>query len=392
MVDGVFVKEAKIQFWHKSWIPDWTGVAFSIDCCPCPCWMRYDTFYPDPDTTYPDYWIEVVGDWGISGFALVENYSTGTSGTANAVAILDQAQPAEHAGEQVCSVDVENPQTGDFYYLYMCITDNDSIAGCVTIEFECTGSPGSWTVRAGSETKTFAVLPDGLGRVKLGACVDNSVGMIKAWVEYGPNEPLWDDNATVTSGRYAGVGHNNTGHLNIFDNFLVAELHLSGDTMDARKDLCDDCFCYCLTQAIPRELTLTVVDAIGRSSCHGGYSCTLTWEWNSGVPRWRGSYTVVNGSLSQTFEWCLECTGTNADDESNPGKNFTLTLCSFNGCASTWTSGWSTVWSVTGATSCDPLLLRFGPFPASIYDLTCFLCELPGSGDATGEWYIEITL
>jgi hypothetical protein len=153
---------------------------------------------------------------------------------------------------------------------------------------------------------------------------------------------------------------------------------------------CNDCFCWCHDRAIPKKLHLTVVDAIDRASCAGGYSCDMLWEWGSGADFWRGSYTVIDGSWSQTFEWCLRCSEFADDEPYSPGANFSLSLCSIQNCGDTWVDGWETVFAATEESTCRPLVLRFGPMGVEWSDLTCFLCRT--SADASGEFYIEITL
>lgn len=332
-----------------------------------------------------------MGNWGISGFTLVEDYLTGVDGTANSVIICTDQQPAHHAGEQYLMVKVLAPQTGDFYYLYPCAASATSIAGALVVEFECTSSPAQWTVRCGSETQSYTgVTPDGLGYVTLGACVDGASGQAKAWIVQSAEQGLWDDSVSPGTGRYSAIGHNNVGHLNVFDNYVVGELR------DVNDDECNDCFCRCLDLAVDKTLTLTVVNATGRALCHGGYTCTLTWEWNSGTDRWKGTYTVVSGIYSQDFEWCLTCESFGDNDPLNPGQNFKLSLCSATGCAATWPDTHLTVWRPVTGTTCSPLRLRFGPMTHEDTDLTCFLCYPPDpfhfdAYDNTGEYYIEVT-
>lgn len=336
------------------------------------------------NTTTPPSWYELTGDWGISGFTLVEDYSTGTDGTANAVIICTEQQPAAHAGEQYLQVKCI-PETGDFYYLYPCASSPTSISGALVVEFECTTAPSQWTVRVGSDTQSYTgVTADGFGYVTIGACVDEPSGMMKAWILQSAEQGLWAESVSPGTGRYSAFGHNNESHLNVFDDYVVGELRSTDGTE------CNDCFCRCLAIAMPKELTLTVTDATGRASCAGGYTCTLTWEWNSGTSRWKGNYTVVNGAYSQYFEWCLVCDTEGDTDPLNPGQNFSLSLCGLAACSSSWPSGSLTVFNPISGTTCDPLRLVFGPMQVTNLDLACQLCSPPGTGD--GEYYIEITL
>lgn len=355
-------------------------------CCISGCWYYYDDFN-DPDTTTPPNFYEVPSsDWGIAGFTLVENYSTGTSGTANAQLICTKQQPAHHAGEQQLFVEV-SPETGDIYYLWLCNNSATSVTGGVEVIFECTSAPAQWTVSIGGDSVNYtAVTANGLGFVGLGACVDADTDMAKAWVIQSPEEGLWSEGVTVGAGRYSAIGHNNVSHLNVFDNYRVAELR------DVDGNRCDDCFCRCLGDAMPKQLTATIVLTSGTAACGEGATGTMTWEWNSGQSRWRGDIVVVDGSSSHTFSWCLSCETANDNDPLNPGRNFALSLCSPDGCASAWPSGYLTVFRPTAASHCQPdLLLRFGPMILPTIDTMCFMCPslLPGAG---GEFYVDITL
>lgn len=355
-------------------------------CCQSGCWLFTDDFNV-ADTDTPTNWYELVGNWGISGFTLVEDYLTGTDGTANSVIICTDQQPAHHAGEQYLMVKVLAPQTGDFYYLYPCASSPTSLGTAITVEFECTAAPAQWTVRCGSETQSYTgVTPDGLGYVTLGACVDAASGMAKAWIVQSTEQGLWDDSVTPGTGRYSAFGHNNTGHLNVFDNYVVGELR------DVDDNECNDCFCRCLDDAMGKTLTATIVLTAGTAGCAAGATGTLTWEWNSGQERWRGDIVVVDGASSHTFSWCLSCESFGDNDPANPGQNFKLSLCSADGCASAWPSGYLTVFRPTAASHCQPsLLLRFGPMTLPTIDTMCFMCPslLPGAG---GEFYVDITI
>lgn len=385
MVGKIYVKNANIQFWGSPTNPTPVGIAFSIDCCPCGCWEYNDDFNYANTTTPPNFY-EAQGDWGVSGFNLVEDYSTGVDGTLGAVIVCTAEQPSYSAGMQRLSVDVI-PEDGDVYYLWLCVPTDTSEAGGFEVKFECTTAPSQWTVSIGSESVSYTgVTATPLGFVKIGACVDNDSGMAKASIAQSAEEGLWVDTATPGSGRFSALGHDNDSHLNVFDNYIVGELR------DAVGNECDDCFCRCLGDAMPKQLTATIVLTSGTAACGEGETGTLTWEWNAGTSRWKGDIVVTDGASSHTFSWCLTCESANDNDPLNPGKNFALSLCGPDGCASAWPSGYLTVFRPTAASRCQPdLLLRFGPMVLPTIDTMCFMCPslLPGSG---GEFYVDITL
>lgn len=355
-------------------------------CCDSGCWQFFDDFNDlarQGSTNLGSSWNEVVGDWGIVGFELIEDFSTGVSGTANSLLICTEQQPAYSAGEQYLSVDVLNPQTGDFYYLYPCCTST-SVIGTITVEFECISGPSQWMVRIGALEKAFTVTTDILGAVRLVACVDDTISMAKAWVNYGANEPLWDDNISPGAGRYSGFGHNNIGHLNEFDNYFVGELRLENGAE------CNDCYCRCLEEAPGKALKGTVYDATGRSLCMDGLDFDLDYYWNSGTYHWEGTLTIPpvypSSGVEQDLFFILRCESYGDTDEAWPGRNFNLENV-YRACCKT---GCGPIQPLTTST-CDPINLVFGPFEMRNDDFLCFACYSPFSGPTPGYYYIVVT-
>lgn len=365
-------------------------------CCYEGCWEYPDDFN-DPDTTTPDNWYEQTGNWGIYGFNLVENYATGSSGTANAKIVCTKPQPSRHAGEQELSVDVYDPQTGDKYYLYPCVSTSTSIGTAIVVEFECTSGPAQWVVRAGSEEQTYTdVTETGLGYVRIGACVDVNSGQVKAAITQSAQQGLWDDSATISLGRYSGLGHNNTGRLNTFDNFIVKELR------DEDDNTCDNCFCHCRDHFLKKTLTLTITDPTGRADCMKTsptlpLSGSMVWEWNAGFSRWvctlgGNNHSVPDGgdggTWSRTFYlYCADEIVTDA-----VGDNFSLVHDPSGYCCNG--GGESCVTSTPSYASCSQsaLNLTFGPFKWTYLDLSCVTCYNPMvNPPAEGSYYVVIT-
>lgn len=362
-------------------------------CCSAVCWQYLDDFN-DADTDDPANWYEENGNWGIAGLVLIEDYYTGTSGTANAKIVCTEQQPAYHAGEQYLSIHVQ-PVEGGKYYLYPCAVSATSTGTAIEVEFECTTAPSGWTVRCGSEVTYYgSVTADGLGFVQLGACVDGGSGMAKAWVEDSVEQDLWDDSVTTGSGRFSGFGHDNIGNLNVFDNYEVGELR------DRNDKECFPCFCHCRDFYLKKELTLTITDPTGRADCMKTsptlpLSGTMTWEWNSGNDRWACSLSGTNhpapdgngSTWDRTFYlYCAEEIITDAT-----GDNFSLVHDPSGACCNG--GGESCVTSTPTEATCTSaaLSLTFGPFKWTYLDLACVTCYNPGGGPTSGEYYVVIT-
>ena len=368
-------------------------------CCEVICWQYLDDFN-DANTTTPANWYEETGDWGISGLVLVEDYSTGVDGTDAAKLVCTEQQPIYHAGEQYLSIWVYRPAEGDKYYLYPCAASATSTETSLEVEFECTTAPSGWTVRVGSgadeETATFAyVTENGAGFVLIGACVDGQSGMVLAWVGQGAEPPLWNDHITPETGRYSGIGHDNAGRLNAFDDYEVGELR------DRNDYTCFPCFCHCRDHYLKKELNLRIYNATGRADCMDGKSGTMVYDWNAGNDRWEVTLTGDNhdptdgngGTWDRTFY--LYCEG--EDIEQVPGYNFTLThdpfgsCCNLGGTEACDTSRPSYAECTSGA-----LNLTFGPFGWTYTELTCATCYDPGLGTPatrpeSGQYYVVIT-
>lgn len=360
-------------------------------CCQAGCWYFPDDFQR-PDSTDPGSdWYEEVGDWGVFGYNLVEDYSTLVDGTDSAKIVCTDQQPAYHAGEQYLSVWIYDVQDDDVFYLYPCATSPTSTAGTLEVKFTCTTAPSQWTVECGSETTYYTgVTATPAGYVQIGVCVDGNSGMAKAWVAQSSEQGLWDDSVSPGTGRYSGFGHDNVTHLNTFDTYRVGELRDRNDVE------CFPCFCHCRDHFLHKELTLTIVDATGRADCMDGKYGTMTWEWNSGADRWActlsgNNHPAPDGNGStwdRTFYlYCAEEIITDAT-----GDNFSLVHDPSGSCCGG--GGESCVTSTPTAATCTEaaLSLTFGPFKWTYLDLACVTCYNPGvNPPASGEYYVVIT-
>lgn len=360
-------------------------------CCPQGCWFFFDDFGDgtarNNTTDLGDNWNEEVGDWGISGWTLVENYGTG-GGTADAVLITTQAEPASSAGEQYMQLHIYDAQTGDVYRLYPACPDTET-TGPLTATFTCTTAPNQWHISIGAEEKDFVVTPDN-GWVTLLCCVDHSVGMAKAWMTRAtPASPVWDDNCAPGDGRYSGCGHDNsTGLVGVIaDDYFVGELRTAAGV------ICYDCLCRCRDYAPGKELTLTCYDATGRYACIGGESCTLTFNEDPVKLYWEGNFTVTgpNGVAVQV-RFILQCGS--EDFTEHEGYNFSLSV-DFDGDCCVLNPARCAGSRATDASSCSAFHLVFGPYQATgaFGDLNCWLCYSPGEHPeiATGEFWIAVT-
>lgn len=357
-------------------------------CC-CDCWFFFDNFFRDDSTNLGGNWNEVIGDWGIVGWELVENYSTG-GGTANALLITTQEQPAATAGQQYMSLDIYDPQTGDIYYLYPCCTTTSSV-GSLTATYECVTAPSQWQVTIGSETETMTVTAID-GWVQAICCVDDDQGMAKAWMNYGSNNVVaWDDACSPGTGRFSGCGHDNSSVSPdpgaIMDNYFVGELRTAAGV------LCYDCLCRCAGNAPGKTLILTIFGAVGRYACTEGETCVLSWNADPTKRYWEGTVNAVGpNGVPTDIDFILRCT---IGDSEYEGSNFVLNT-DIDGDCCQLNPARCTAATATEASTCSPLSLVFGPYTATPNDLNCFLCYNPdpwgfGGTPTTGEFWVAVT-
>lgn len=389
----IYSKSGKIQFWGTSKNPGHTGSAFHEDCCPCGCFAFFDDFNRADSTNLGSNWYEEVGDWGIEDFKLVEEYDASV-GTANAVVMCQQGIPSLGLSDNgmVVSISVDQASTvvGDKYHIYVACTDPEDSSTGLEVEFEVIDDdPTTWRTTIAGETAVDQVptLWGTPGAVRIYVCVDFQEDMVKAGVLSLTDAPAWVEKS-VTPGRYSGVGHNNTGHQNIFDDFNIIEIRTP-------TIICSTCFCYCDLVPIPRELTATVVDGINRSSCIDGVSWDMDWEFDSTMEKWVGTSSFEDDSSNTLLvDWELECES--QYDTDYPGQNFILTAkqnptvlgvsCNFMNVPMRATS------DSTCPNHVDGLSLVFGPFLMQSSDLICTICHDPLDPPAEGSFYVVITI
>jgi hypothetical protein len=373
-----------------------------MPCC-CGCWQVFDNFDRDDSTDVSSRWNESTGDangdWGISGWTLIEKYGGSREGTADAVIFCTSGEPARSAGEQSIGIDVVDAQSGDVFRIYPACTDAETL-GTTTVEFRNIGG-GEWTTTVGGDSvqQTATLIVEDTNH--LWVCVDHKTGQLTAGVTSDDDPYLWLDNYDAGTGRYVALGHDNETYGAVFDNFVFSELRKG-------TKLCADCFCGCLGYTPKKSLVATFTDATDRASCLApggtGRTIDLEWEWNSGLQRWYGEITVPGGDHGSDtmLAFALKCAQADDDDPDWPGKNFTLDFISTNCCALN-SNGCGVYQPIAEESTCeDPFSLVFGPFLLGCTDLTCNLCYnantpavmgMCDTGDPNfdGEYYIVIT-
>lgn len=371
-------------------------------CCDKACFLFEDDFERDNSTDLGSDWNEVVGDWGIQEITddmltthkrMVEKYDTAT-GTAGAIVICTQAVPARSEGEMDVSIEVPvyGLTTGDTYYLYPACTDVNTV-GTVVAKFVWNGTKWTTSIYVASvEIDSYETPSTGSPHeYVLHVCVDRELGGAKAWVSPTVNEyAAWAVPVDPGTGRYAGVGHNNTGHLNQFDNFHLEELR-------TEEEICQSCFCECDGTTPSLTLLGTISCATDRAHCFDGeyFNLDLYTDSRPQVLTWRGGLTF----MGEVLEWQLVCTTTG--DAS--GFALTWVQCGQPGhnCSTTAPGCLAGPWMANGGcgeSTCDPLNLVFGPFLLS-WLFECDICYskmAPGCtpievDDCTGQFYIVIT-
>lgn len=373
-------------------------------CCDSSCWYFADDFGDgtarNNTTDLGANWNEETGDWGIIAWNLVEDFSDG-GGTAEAKLFTTRAQPADTAGRSYMGIDIADPQTGDKYYLYPCCPDEET-KGPIEAVFECTSAPSAWRVTIGDKFMDMVVDADGLGWREAWCCVDHEIGQAKAWMNYGVNGRVWNDDSDPGTGRYSGLGHDNpvepTNLGARLDNYFVGELFTETGVV------CYDCFCRCRDEAPKREMTATVVDATGRYACANGADCTIQWNESPTLEYWHGVIENIEAPIEEGYngesvsiDVILRCGSENPN--LTDGQHFTLSIDISGECCEVNQDLCHLAYPVADElyTHCEDFTLRFGPYRAARSDLLCFLCYNPDpfgtSGDPpTGSFFIDITL
>jgi hypothetical protein len=377
-------------------------------CCVGECIVLDDDFDRAPSTSLGSNWHEEAGDWETIGYPpngwLHEKAGTtpGEEGTADAKVMC--TLPTIRGGELQVQVSIVDPVIGDVFYIYLGCTTYHG-AGGEWVRFTYTDTD-EWLVTLSTgefKTQTYHP-PDPLSTTTpVVACLDSDGFLMGAIASSGDEYP-WNDGDATAEGRYAGLGHDNADTGATFDDFVLTSLRTSTED-------CTNCFCHCgalsARNNLQKTLQLTIYDASQRASCMNTATVAMTWEWNSGVPRWVSEIMHIDSQTDGSseyaeFKWYLEC-GTH--DPADPFAHFSLNWYpGYKDCCSGNDGGCDGVHLPIAASECTALKLRFGPFVLSVGELTCNACWDANDPDVstvppppvwdpplTGEYYIEIT-
>lgn len=352
------------------------------------CFEVLDNFNRADGTDLGSDWNEAVGNWGISGFQLVE------VGTPGAKLFWTTPVPARSGGEMSISIEVYDHYDGAVYYLYPA-SNSASSEGPVVVKFERVAI-NDWVVSfigSGCTDSSIHQAPsyNVFGGLTIGCCVDDDdeVSMMSAGISAQPGYPkLWCDNDDAGGGRYIGIGHGNGASGAVFDNFSARELRTT-ESPRVKSAECENCWCWCLNNPPDKHLTAEFIDAYfieegSPTDCTRANCMTqnwpMDWEYNSGLERWYGEVTVPataapQNGLDTDFAFELKCGSSNDDDPSWPGRNFTLTYVA--GCTNANTAGAGPYQPIAERSTCVPFSLLFGPFYLRCDDMTCYACWSP---------------
>lgn len=368
-------------------------------CCVESCWTGSDNFDRTNSTDLGSDWHEEVGYWeNVNGD--LHELSGSSTGTANAKIYFTQAVPINSAGEMQVNIKVISPHINDIFYIYLACNDIHG-AGGSWASFEYT-AVNTWKVTLSTgEWKIQTYIPPLNTPYThiFRACIDSD-GFLMAAVSSSGDEYPWNDGAATGSGRYCGLGHNNTAYGALLDDFSVYSLRTATEE-------CVTCFCHCGDfndrNNIQKGLLLTVFNAVNRATCMGGLSVGLDWEWNSGIQRWLNSTALRVNSTNSTkyseFKWIFRCGSHNPAD---PFAHFSLEWHPdyIDCCHGNVSTGCETVFQpLPDVSTCSTALsLVFGPFKLSKGELSCNACYDAGyplldptSLFSIGEYYIAIT-
>ncbi len=395
-----------IYKWDQQWLrraaypnryglPGW---ALSSECC-CTCMLFQDEFNRPDSANLGSDWNEVTGDWGILDEQLVEDYSTGTDGTADAVLLCTQPVPLRSLGEMYIDIDVPiaNLAVGDVFKIFPCCPTTSSI-GDVTATFTYLGNDypdgkGYWQIEltpSSGDESTDIIASQAVEETicqTLKVCADHETKMVRAGISPAVNElSAWTDE-DPGDGRYAGIGHDNTTHLTKLDSFEMGELRTA-------TKLCHKCLCPCdpvipMPPVLTGQFLYTDEDSERqRALCLEGISWTMNYTSGPTIVHWIGSVTIG----SETIEFTLVC---------GDGGLFTLNVTAPNTCITLIPQ--NNRISAPHASTCDPIALVFGPYTLD-FAMDCSLCypqytpgdcmipvPPPTSKTCFGDYYIVFT-
>jgi hypothetical protein len=267
-------------------------------------------------------------------------------------------------------VPIANVQAGDVYRIYPCCTGPDEV-GPAIVNYTYQGS-NRWEIAispsSGDESTTISDWGGGEATTHyiFKVCADQQIGMIRAGTSPAVNElESWSD-ISAGDGRFSAIGHNNTGHLNKFDNFKLLELR-------TEKKVCYECFCMCdfetpMYPTLSGQFLFTNLDPYRiRASCLEGHSWTMEYLSDPTLTIWRGTWPATDSG-----------TGTATDSFGVESIDFEL-RCNHDGSFQLVASDNCLICNVTNTTAgphpstCYPLALYFGPFTLD-FSQNCNLC------------------
>lgn len=320
-------------------------------------------------------WTIISGNWYIQNYELREPGNPGS--------IIIENTPSNDPGKGLVYVEAIDPQIGQDFVVYIDWLDSSHYHKVI---FTKTTS-SVWHIALYDITTLLAegdqeedVVEEGVTPLRV--CIDgiNFTGSIPSLVDCA----VWISNQVLYGGLYSGLGHNNS-ILTRFDDFYYYETR--------EHDLeCAACRCSCLQKGLPKTLTLTFTNCTDRAACLEGEEITLDWECNSFIERWHGEGSGV------TAGWIfnLACSdNADAKDITWPGKNLNLQkedqTCARSVNGECEMGALDVNCLPNQDSTCDPLVLNFGPLFMSISDLICETCYAPLEGPDSGEYSIVIT-
>lgn len=373
-------------------------------CCGGECFVKTDDFQRATVTG----WNQVTGTWEIIGYPVdgelheLAGTTVGTAGTANAKLIYTTQVPAASAGEMSIGIWVKNPVAGDVFRIYPCCTTSSSTYSKYAEYTKIANSPTTWKIEIVGATEATtqqwdaSEIDDGADKkIYLWCCADRQTDMIVASVSNVGKEPAWAINTDPGTGRYAGIGHNNSATGMWADDFYLSEIRMSDHSMQ-----CADCWCWCENIAPPKALHGSFTDGTDRLSCLTE-TWNMDWQWN--IPdahgEWYGELTIDRAGHVETMLFTLAC---NDVEQTYPGSNWELTIDPGSGCFTGVfpVSANNTSTCGDGQPGGGALSLVFGPFSISDTNFACYLCYDPMNVECTapsppawcsGTVYITIT-
>lgn len=344
-------------------------------CCPA-CTALLDTFNRANSPTVSG-WTEIAGTWSIAGNRLRE------AGTADALIRADT--PVFYRGEMQIVVQAMDFATGDKYRI--CVDWVHGTSNYYYAEYEKLAALDTWRVSVLDKTDNVLdtediVAPPGVaGQMGLIACFiggHKNSARCHFLADLDFREPgglfPWDI-VVPNRGKYSGLGNGGSSQIE-YDQYVLT----NPDTVN--RD-CVSCWCFCDGYTIPKVLTATFSGYLAWE-CVDGVTVTLTYDksedgWLGTLAnKWDLKLTCADGTQPKGGAMCLDLFPAGVGIDVDCCANYFGDTDIGETCVGDPALSCSV--DSNYDSTCDPIVLNYGPWTTVPSDLSCSPC-----GGAPGE-------